>query len=164
MRCAAARFDFRINCPRDFIARQQIGGAPIIALVVIPSIGFLFRVGRFRLKKFRNIAEHEALAFGVLQCATVAADAFGYQDAAYARRPYHTGGVELDEFHIHKIGARIQCHGDAVSGVLPRVGGHLPGFAAATGGEHDGFALEQDEFAAFAPVTKSAADSTAVGE
>ena len=38
--------------------------------------------------------------------AAVAADAFGDQNAAHARRPYHAGGMELDKFHIHQIGAQ----------------------------------------------------------
>src|SRR5262249_54809954 len=76
----------------------------------------------------------------------------------------HACGVELNELHVHKIRAGVEGHGDPVPGVLPGIGGYLPGFAAAACSQDHGFALEKDEFSALAPVTKRAADSSTVGE
>ncbi len=161
---AAAGLDFRIDRPGDFVARQQIGGATVVTLVVVPAFGFFDSFRGLGFEEIGDVVEHESFVVGVLQRAAIAAHAFGDQDAAHAGRPDHARRMKLHELHVHQVGAGIRCHGDAIAGVFPRIRRDFPGFAAAAGGEHHGFALEHDELAALAPVAERAADAAAVGQ
>src|SRR5207249_8398695 len=88
----------------DHVPRQQLGGTARLRLaarndVRHPAVGLLLRVGEVPAEHVGDVAEHEALAAGVLEDATFATHALGHQDAAHAERPDHAGGVELHELH-----------------------------------------------------------------
>src|SRR5205823_9450764 len=116
-----------------------------------PAIGLLLAVGEVLPEHLGNVAEHEALAPGVLEDAALAAHALGDQDAAHAEWPDHAGRMELDELHAHQICARRVGEGVAVAGVLPGVAVDPVGAADAAGGEHDGLRAEDDEAPRVAP-------------
>ena len=61
------------------------------------------------------------LPLAVEQHAPFAADAFGDQRAADARRPDHARRMELHELHVDQIGAGPQRHRVPVGRVFPRV-------------------------------------------
>ena len=48
---------------------------------------------------------HKALAVFVAEDAAFAAHRFGNQQSLHTGRPNHAGRMELDKFHIHKLGA-----------------------------------------------------------
>ena len=101
MRAAAALAHFAPNTAGDVIAGEQFRRAAriLIALGVAPA--FLFVVGRLIDVQRRNVVEHEAAAILVAQDATLAANSFGDQNSANAGRPNHSGGMKLDELHVH---------------------------------------------------------------
>src|SRR6185437_12060583 len=70
--------------------------------------------------------------------------------------------MELHKFHVHQLGACFVGQRHAVAGVFPRIGSDFPGFADATCSDDDGFCLEDDEAALFAPITESARDAVAI--
>ena len=72
-----------------------------------------------------------------MQDAAFAAHAFGDEDAAHARRPDHAGRMELDELHVHQLGAGVVGERVAVAGVFPAVARDLVGAADAAGRQHD---------------------------
>jgi hypothetical protein len=78
-------------------------------------------VGGRGLVVLGDVVEHEPLAQVVPQHAAFAADALGDEDAADGRGPDHARGVELDELHVHEVGAGVVGQGVAVAGVFPRV-------------------------------------------
>ena len=153
VRAAPPGLDLGVDGPRHLVARQEVGGAAVV-LVLVPGVGFLLVVGRLALEVLGDVVEHEARAFGVLERAAVAAHALGDEDAAHARRPHHPGRVELDALHVDQVGARVEAEGDAVARRLPRVRRELPRLAHAAGGEHDGLGLEEHELAGRAPVAE----------
>src|SRR5260370_12522033 len=97
---------------------------------------------------------HEALACLVAQDAAFSANCFGHENALYTGRPDHSGGMELNEFHVHELGAGLIGKGHAVAGVFPGVGSDAPGFANAARCDDDSSRLENDEAAVLAPVRK----------
>ena len=88
------------------------------------------------------IAFHETLTVRVTQDATLTAGAFRHQNT----QPGQPGGVELHEFHVLQRQAATQgdCH--TVTGEGVRVRGGLEDLAAAAGGEHHRFCLEDVHF------------------
>ena len=74
------------------------------------------------------------------------------------------GRVELDELHVHQLGAGVVGERVAVAGVLPAVAGDLEGAADAAGREHDRLGLEHARSAALAVVAERAGDAVAVLE
>ena len=161
---AAAGLDLGVDGPGHLVPGQQVGGAAVVLLVLVPGVGFGLVVRGFRLEELRDVVEHEAFALGVQQGAAIASHALGHQDAAHAGRPHHAGGVELDLLHVDEIGSHVHGHAHAVAAVLPRVGGHLPALARTAGGQHHGLAVEHDQLAAFAPVAYRAAHPAVVHE
>src|SRR5689334_15210268 len=136
---AAAFADFGVDGARDDVASGEFHALRIIFL-------------------------HEALAELVTKDAAIAAYRFGDKNSLHARRPDHSGWMELDKFHVHQFGACFVGESHAVSGVLPGVGGDFPGFADASGGDDDGFGLEDDEAALLAKIAEGAGDAVAVFE
>ena len=95
MRGAPAGLDLGVDGPGHLVARQQVGGAAVVDVVVVPAVGLLFGLRRLGPEHVGDVVEHEALALGVAQDAAVAAHALGDQDAAHAERPHHarSGGT-----------------------------------------------------------------------
>ena len=75
MRAAAAFLELAHDAAAHVIARQEFGRPPrrLVALRVAPA--FLLVVGGLRAVVGRDVVEHEAAAFAVLQDAALAAHA-----------------------------------------------------------------------------------------
>ena len=114
VRRAPAFLDLAHDAARDVIAGEQFRRTArvLVALGVTPAL-FLI-VGRLRFVVLRNEIEHETLALIVRQDAAFAAHPFGDEHPAHARRPDHSGGMELDVFHVDQLRA----------GVVSRANGH----------------------------------------
>src|SRR6266568_4707599 len=136
---AAAFFDFSVDGTRNDVARGEVHALRVVSL-------------------------HEALAHLIAQDAAFAADGFGDKNALDAGRPDHSGGMELDELHVHKLGAGFVSEGHAVAGVLPGVGSDAPGFADAAGGDDNGLRFENNEAAGFTPISKGAGHAATVAQ
>src|SRR5580692_10501991 len=78
-----ARLHLGVDGAGHLVTRQQVGRAPVVDVVVVPAVGFLFRVRRLGPEHVGDVVEHEAGAFGVAQHATVTAHALGDEDAAH---------------------------------------------------------------------------------
>src|SRR5262245_40636488 len=159
---AASLFDFADDAAGDVVAREQfrraVGG--LVSLAVTPT--FLFVLGGLRFVVVGDVLEHEAFALVVDEDAALAANAFGDQDAAHARRPDHAGRMELDKFHVDQLGPGEIGEGMTVAGVFPAIARDLVGLADAAGGEHDRLGAEDDEAAFLAIVSDGAGDAIAV--
>ena len=109
------------DAPRHVVAREQLRWTPcgLVALSVSPA--FVRVGGRLRPVVLRDVIEHEAAAFAVLQDAALAPDALRDQNAADTRRPDHAGRVELDELHVLQRGASAIGQRVAVARVLPAI-------------------------------------------
>ena len=154
---------------RDDVPGEQLRRASCLGLaagddVGHPAVGLLLGVGEVAAEHLGDVAEHEALAAGVLEDAAFPAHALGHQDAADAEWPHHSGRVELDELHADQVGAGVVGQRMAVAGVLPRVAVDLVGAADPAGREHDGLRAEQQEAAALAAIGERAADPAVVGQ
>ena len=141
-----------------FVAGEQLGRAPAGRVVVVPLVGLVLRVGGLGGEHRRDVVEHEPLAFGVAQHASVAAHPFGHQDAAHGQGPHHPGRVELNALHVDQIGAGPQGHGVPVPGRLPRVGGVQPALSHTAGGHHHRLGLEHHELPGGSPVADHPGD------
>ena len=144
---AAAGLHLGVDRPGDLVARQQVGRAPVVVLVLVPGVGFLLGVRRLGPEELGDVVEHEAPSFRVPERAAVAAHALGDQDPAHAGRPDHPGRVELEHSMSIRSAPGVERHRHAVAGVLPGVGGDLPGLADAAGGQHHRLRLEEHELA-----------------
>src|SRR5262249_26899197 len=138
----AAGLDLAVDAARDVIAREQLRRATrgLVALRIPPA--FFLVVGRRAAVVLRDVVEHEPAAFFVLQDAAFAADTFGDEDAAHARRPPHAGRVELDELEVLQRRADLVRERVAVTRVLPAVAGDLVRAAETTGRHHDSLRAE----------------------
>ena len=146
-------------------SRVSSSGGRLAFLVAEHVAEAFFLVLRgLRLVVVRDVAEHEPLALVVPQHAALAANAFGDEDAADARRPDHAGRVELDELHVDEFGPGVVGERVAVAGVLPRVRRDLVRLADAAGREDDRLRLEDGEPAALAVVGERPGDAVAVLE
>ena len=143
VRGAAAGLDLGVDGPGHLVAGQQVGRAPVVDVVVVPGVGFLFGLRRLGPEHGGHVVEHEALALGVAQHAAVAAHALGDEDAAHRERPDHAGRVELHALHVDDVGPGPDGHGVAVAHGLPRVRRVLPRLADRAGGEHEGLGGEE---------------------
>src|SRR5262249_23609713 len=161
VRRAAAFFDLADDAAAHVIAGEELGRTPraLVALRVAPA--FVFAVGGLGAIVLGNVVEHEAAAFTVLQHAALATHAFGDENAADARRPDHSGRMELDELHVHQLRAGIVRERVAVAGVLPAVARDLVGAADAAGGEDDR-ARAKNEEASAVPLVREGAGRAAV--
>src|ERR1043166_5985922 len=141
----AAFLHFAHDHASDVVPREQLGGTArvLVALRVLPSL--FGSVRRLVLVVVRDVVEHEPLAVAVLENPAFAAHALGDENAAHARRPDHPGGMELDELHVHQLGAGMVRERVSVAGVLPAVRGDLEGASDSTGCEHDRFRREGGE-------------------
>ena len=155
---AAAGLDLGVDRARDLVPGQQLRGAAVVRLVVVPAVGLLLGLRVLRAEDVGDVAEHEPLALGVLQHPAVTADRLGDQDPLDARRPDHSGRVELDELHVHQRRAGPHRQRVAVPGVLPGVAGDLEALADPAGGQDHGRGLEDDEPAGLAPVAERPGD------
>src|SRR5437879_2797225 len=147
---------------RDVEVRAAVFGAAAFLDLGVDRAGHDVARGKFHALGI--VFFHEALARFVAQDAAFAADRFSDEDALDAGRPNHSGGMKLDEFHVHELGAGFIREGHAVASVFPGVGSDAPGFADATGGDDDGLGFEDDEAAGLAPVGKGTRHATAVDE
>jgi len=121
VRRAASGFYFPIDAACDVIARQQLGRTicGLVALRVSPT--FLRVLGSLVLVVVGNVVEHEALTLVVLQDPAFAANTFGHEDAADARRPNHARRMELDELHVDQFCSSVIRKRVAVAGSFPAV-------------------------------------------
>ena len=140
------------------------GGRRLFFLSVVPAVGLGLGVGGLLLEELGDVIEHETAALRVAQHATVAPHALGDQDAPHAVGPDHPGGMELVALHVDQVGAGLQRHRHPVAGVLPGVGGELPGLADAAGGEDHRLGLEAHELPRLPPVAEGPGDPVAVLE
>ena len=156
MRAAAAGLDLAHDAAAHVVARQQLRrpARRLVALRVAPALFFVVR--GLRAIVLRDVVEHEPAALAVLEHAAFAAHGFGDEDAANARRPDHAGRMELDELHVHQLGAGVVGERVAVAGVFPAVARDLVGAADAAGREDDRLGLEQLEAPALALVAERA--------
>src|SRR5262249_20085742 len=111
-----------------------------------------------------NVAKHEALALFVDKDASLAAHAFGDQNAAHAWRPNHARGMELDVLHVNQFGSAMVGNRMAVPGIFPTVAGDFVSPANAAGGEHDRVGFKDFEPPTFSLVSNGPDDSVAVLE
>ena len=158
VRGAATRLDLGVDGAGHLVAGQEVGRAPVVDVVVVPGVGFLFGLRRLGPEHVGHVVEHEALALGVAQHAAVAAHALGDEDAAHRERPDHAGRVELHAFHVDDVGPGPDGHGVAVTDGLPRVRGVLPRLADGAGGEDEGLGGEEHHLAGRPPVAHGARD------
>jgi hypothetical protein len=152
---------------RDHVARQQLRRAARLGLAAGDDVGHpALRLGLavrdVLFERLRDVAEHEALAGGVLEHPALAAHALGHQDAAHAERPDHPRRMELHELHVDEVGTRVVGERMPVAGVLPRVAVDLVGAADPARRQHHGLGAEHDEAARLAPVRERAAHPLAV--
>ncbi len=154
----ATGLDLGIDRSGNLVARQQLRWPLVVLRIGVPAVGFLLGLGVVLAKHVRDVVEHEPLALGVAQHATVTTYRLGDQDALHRRRPHHAGRVELDELHVEQAGTGPQREGVAVAGVLPGVRGDLEGLADTAGREHHCRRSEQHEPAGFPPVAERAGD------
>ena len=158
----ASRLHFGIDRARDLVAREQVGRAPVVLLVLVPGVRLALGVRGVTAEELGDVLEHEALALAVLQGAAVAPDSLRHQDPPHRERPDHRGRVELGHLHVDEIGAGLERHRNPIAGVLPRVRRDLPRFSDAAGREHDGLRAEGDELAGLPPVADRAGHALAV--
>ena len=137
VRAAAAGLHLAHDAARDVVAGEQLGRTPrvLVALRVAPAL-FLV-VGGLGPVRLGDVVEHEAAPFLVQEDAPFAAHAFGDEDALHAGRPDHAGRMELDELHVHQLGAGVVGQRVAVAGAFPAVAGDLVRAPGAAGREHD---------------------------
>ena len=152
VRAAAAFLHLADDAPRDVVARQQFRRAVGVLVAEDVAEAFLLVLRGLRFVVVRDVAEHEPVALAVPQHAALAANAFGDEDAANARRPDHAGRVELHELHVDEFGPGVVGERVAVAGVLPRVRRDLVRLADAAGGEDDRLRAEDGPPAALAVV------------
>ena len=121
MRAPPSFTHFALNASCHMIARQQLGRAAggLVALCVAPA--FFFAVCGLALVVVGNIVEHEALAIGVSQHASLTAHALGDENSLHARRPHHPRRMELDELHVNQLRTCIVGQRMPVARVLPAV-------------------------------------------
>ena len=72
--------------------------------------------------------------------------------------------MELDEFHVHELGAGFIRERHAVARVFPGIRSDAPGFTDAARGDDDGPGFEDDEAAGLAPIGKGTRHATTIGE
>ena len=167
MRTAAPLAHLLSNCSRDHVTREQLGRAAHGRGAAgdhlgDPTIGLVFGIREVGAEHLRDVAKHESLALRVLEHATLAADPFGHEDAAHAERPDHPGRVKLKELHVDQFRSGFVGQRGPVAGVLPRIRRHLPRFAVATCGQHNGLGAEDDEASGLAAVRERTADPSIV--
>src|SRR3954453_8432691 len=105
----------------------------------MPSLVFV--ISGLPLIKIGDFVEHEAAALVVAEHATLAAHAFGDEDAANTDRPNHTRRVELYELHILEFCAGLIRQCVAVARVLPTVASDLKGAPNSARGQDDRLGL-----------------------
>ena len=113
-------------------------------------------VGGLVAVRLGNVVEHEAAPFLVEEDASFAAHAFGDEDPLHAGRPDHAGGMELDELHVHQLGAGAVGERVAVASAFPAVAGDLVGAPRTAGREDDRRGVEHLEAAPLAFVADDA--------
>src|SRR5690606_30444053 len=109
-----------------------------------------------------NVVEHKTPALAVGQNSAFSADAFGYEQPANRRRPYHSRRMELNEFHIYQFRSGIKRKRVAVARAFPTVRRDLVSAADPAGCENNGLCLENTKTAVFAFVCETADDAFAV--
>src|SRR5262249_23153541 len=134
---------------------EQLRGPPRVAVALRVAPALLFVVRGLVLVELRNVREHEASAILVAQYPAFTTHAFGDQDAPNARRPNHSGGVKLDELHVHEVGAGLVGERMAIARVLPAVAGDLVGPADAARRQHHRLCGEDAEPTALTIVAES---------
>ena len=111
-----------------------------------------------------QVPGHEPLAVLVAQDAALAADGLGDEQALHARRPDHSGRVELHELHVDQLGARLEREGVPIAAVLPRVRGDRVGLADAAGGQDHRLRREEHGGAGRPPIAERAGDAGLAGD
>ena len=162
VRAAAPGFDLAHDAARDVVARQELRRTPrvLVALGITPA--FVGIVGCLILVVVGNVVEHEAAAFAIAQHAAFAANAFRHQDALDARRPDHSRRVELDELHVHQLGAGAIRQRVTVPCAFPAVARDAIRAADATRRQDHCASLEHAEAAALAIVAERPDDARAL--
>ncbi len=151
--------DLGVDRAGDLVTGQQLRRAAVVVRVGVPAVRLLLRRRVELLEDVGDVVEHEPLALGVAQDATVTAYRLRDQDPPlHRRRPDHARRVELQELHVDQRRARAQGQGVAVAGVLPGVRRHRVALADATGGQHDRRRVEPDEVARRPEVAEAARD------
>ena len=163
MRTAAALFDLAHDAAGNVIAREQLRRPARVLVPLRVSPAFLFVVGSLRAVEFRNVIEHESAALFVAQHAAFTADALRHQDAAYAGRPHHAGGMELHKFHVDEGGAGFVGQRVAVTGIFPTVAGDFVRASDTARGQYHGLGREQQESAALAVIGERAGHAAVIG-
>src|SRR5215471_17192221 len=109
------------------------------------SLNWWYMLGSLRLmcaSAFESFFVIHAMSRNTPPCglprAAFAAHAFGDEDALHAGRPDHAGRMELDELHVHQLGARLIRERVAVAGAFPGIARDLVRAPGAPRGEHDG--------------------------
>src|SRR5712691_1740055 len=164
VRAAPAGFDLPHDAAAHVVTRQELrrSSGGLVALGVAPSLFLVVRGLRSII--LGDLVEHEPAALAVPEDAAFAAHRFGDENASNARRPDHTGWMELDELHVHQLRAGVIGECMAVARVLPAVAGDLVGAAHAAGREDHRFGLEQLEASALALVAERADHAVVVLE
>src|SRR5690349_16687045 len=119
VRTSSALLDLAYDATRNVIAGQQLRRSPriLVALAITPALFLVVR--RLRPVIFRNRVEHEAATILISKDSTFAANALRYENATDARRPDHSGGMKLDEFHVDQLRSCAITERVAIPGVFP---------------------------------------------
>ena len=162
MRTAASCFHFAIDAPRDVVARQQFRWTPRVLVPNNIAPALFFRIRSLSLVEVRYVVEHEALALIILQYAAFTTHAFSDQNSRHAQRPDHPSRMELDELHIHQLGARTVGQRLPVARVFPAVRRDLERPANTASSNHHRLRVPYHEVAAFAVVSERPAHTPGV--
>ena len=164
VRRSAARLDLAIDASCNVIAGQQFRRTTGILITCHISPAFFFVVGRLILVVRRNVVEHEPFAFAIAEDPAFAANSLGHQDAPHARRPDHSGRVELNKFHIDQLGPRVICKGVAIAGSFPRIARNFERPSHAARSKHQCFAFENAKAPMFPLISQTTNNAVAVLE
>src|SRR4030095_5595927 len=157
-------FHFSHDASGDVIASQQLGWSSraLVSLRVAPT--FFFIVGGLTLVVVWDLLKHESFLHAIQKNAAFAANALSDQNASYARRPHHTGRMELNKFHINQLCAGVISESVTITGIFPTVACDPVCPPDSAGRQHNRFCFEQAKAAAFPFIGKCADHSTGVGE
>src|ERR1700757_3816468 len=105
---------------------------------------------------FRDRLEHETFALLIRQNAAFAPHAFGDQDSHHTRRPDHSGGMKLNEFHVDEFRTGLVRERVSIASVFPTVAGDFVSATDPTGGQNYSFGPKNFETPSLAFVPERA--------
>src|SRR5215469_1672605 len=154
--------DLAHDASRDVITGEQFRrtAGVSIALGIAPS--FFFAVRSLGAIIFWNVVEHESAAALIEQHAAVDADALRHEYSLNARRPDHSGGMELYKLHVDQFCSSVVGQCMPVSRVFPAIACDFVSAPDSSGCYYDRSGPKQVKAAALTIVTEGTYDPTIV--